>query len=192
MLRAMDTQAKRILLDLARQAVAATARGTRLPVVPPELARVPELGAPRGAFVTLRSADGALRGCIGTTLATRPLAEVVVEMAEAAASRDPRFSAVDPEELAALHLEISVLHPLEPVSSLGDVQVGTHGLVAEGFGRRGLLLPQVASERDWDVETFARQTCVKAGLPPDAYRDEGVALFRFRSEVFEDQDAPAS
>jgi AmmeMemoRadiSam system protein A len=182
----METEAKRVLLELAREAVVATARGAPRPAVPEPVGRLPELAAPRGAFVTLRGAQGDLRGCIGTTAATRPLGEVVVEMAEAAASRDPRFPPVDPAELPGLHMEVSVLYPLEPVSALDEVQIGAHGLVAEGFGRRGLLLPQVASERGWDVETFARQTCVKAGLPPTAYRDTGVRLYRFRAEVFEE------
>lgn len=188
----MDTQVKRILLDLAKEAVVAAARGARPPAVPEALAKLPELAAPRGAFVTLRTAQGDLRGCIGTTSATRPLADVVVEMGAAAASRDPRFPPVTAEELGDLGLEVSVLFPLEPVEALDQVEIGVHGLVAEGFGRRGLLLPQVASERGWDVETFARQTCVKAGLPPTAYRDQGVRLFKFRSEVFEDQALPPS
>lgn len=179
----MDTQAQRVLLDVARQAVAAAATGAEPPrsADAPDL---PELGEPRGAFVTLHRPDGELRGCIGTIQAKEPLLDVVVDMARAAAVRDPRFPPVRPEEVDELELEVSVLFPLEPVEGPTEVGIGTHGMVIEGHGRRGLLLPQVASERGWDSETFAVHTCLKAGLPRDAWQDPDVQMYRFRSEVY--------
>lgn len=184
----MDSAAQRILLEVAREAVVVASGGVAEGPSGARRAASDELRQPRGAFVTLHDRGGALRGCIGTTLAKEPLVEVVAEMARAAALQDPRFPPVRPEEVADLGLEVSVLYPLEPISDLSEVVIGTHGLVAEGRGRRGLLLPQVASERGWDVLTFVRNTCLKAGLPQDAWRQDDVALFRFRSEVFSEED----
>jgi uncharacterized protein (TIGR00296 family) len=93
---------------------------------------------------------------------------------------------VNREELSDLTLEISVLGPLEPIEARPDAfTIGVHGLVAEQGLHRGLLLPQVATEWGWDSEQFLRQTCVKAGLPPDAWR-RGTRFFRFAAEVFGD------
>jgi AmmeMemoRadiSam system protein A len=109
-------------------------------------------------------------------------------MARAAALRDPRFPPVMPEEVPELEIEISVLGLPEPVAHLEEVQIGRHGLLIEGRGRRGLLLPQVASERDWLASTFAEQTCSKAGLEMNAYLDEDVDLYKFEAEVFNEKD----
>lgn len=188
----MDAQVRRILLDAAREAVCAAAQGAAPPRPVELLDAAPELGQPRGAFVTLHGREGELRGCIGTTQASEPLLDVVLEMARAAALRDPRFPPVRPEELDGLDLEVSVLFPLEPIEDPRDVEIGVHGMVVEGRGRRGLLLPQVASERGWDPVTFAAHTCLKAGLPGEAWRAEDVRLYRFRSEVFGEHGTPAS
>ncbi len=170
------------LLDLARRSVAAAARGDGARIPRPEGDAV--LDAPRAVFVTLHTAEGALRGCVGTTAATKPLHEAVAEMARAAALRDPRFEPVAEAEVDDLEIEISVLNPLEPVASLDEIRVGRDGLVVEGLGRRGLLLPQVAAERDWTARTFAAMTCEKAGLPQDAYLRDDVAVFKFSTENF--------
>jgi len=188
----MDAQAQQILLDVARAAINSATQGG-----PGQSASVkdqppPELQQARGAFVTLHDQGGELRGCMGTTQPRDPLIQVVAKMAAAAALQDPRFPPVRPEEVETLGLEVSVLSPPEPLDDLKSVKIGTHGLVAEGRGRRGLLLPQVASERDWDVQTFVSHTCLKAGLPQNAWQDEDVDLFCFRSEVFsETQDLSA-
>jgi AmmeMemoRadiSam system protein A len=129
----------------------------------------PALGAPGAAFVTLTRA-GVLRGCIGYVQAIRSLAEAVAHCAASAATTDPRFAAVTARELPELQIEISVLSPLRVVTDPREVQVGLHGLHISKDGRHGLLLPQVASEYGWDRETFLRQVCGKAGLPPDAWR----------------------
>ena len=183
----MTPEAKRALLQVARQSVAAAAQGMSALIADefPVERSLFELGA---AFVTLHEKDGAVRGCVGTTAAVRPLVEVVSEMARAAALRDPRFPPVAPEEVQDLEIEISVLGSPEPVSDLSDVEIGRHGLLIEGRGRRGLLLPQVASERDWPASTFAEQTCFKAGLDNEAYLDEDVGLYRFEAVVFTERD----
>ena len=138
-----------------------------------------------GVFVTLKE-RGQLRGCLGTLQNRAGLAGEVIRCAAESASEDPRFPPVTPAELADLSLEISVLGPLEAIEPRPDAfTIGVHGLVVEDGFRRGLLLPQVATEWGWDGEQFLRQTCVKAGLPPDAWR-QGAHLYRFAAEVFGD------
>ena len=124
-----------------------------------------------------------LRGCIGAGETDEPLPEVIARVAGDAATQDPRFSAVSPEELAEVQLEISVLGPLELVRDETEIEVGRHGLVVEQGDRKGLLLPQVPTEWDWDRETFLEQTCRKAGLAADACR-AGATLYRFEAFVF--------
>jgi AmmeMemoRadiSam system protein A len=139
-----------------------------------------------GAFVTLKR-GGRLRGCIGTLQCRRSLPEEVRRVAVSAAREDPRFAPVTAPELADLQIEVSVLGPLEPIDPRDPaaVEIGRHGLVVEQGARRGLLLPQVATEWGWDRESFLSQTCVKAGLPPDAWR-HGAAVYRFDAIVFGD------
>ena len=115
-------------------------------------------------------------------LAEDRLADVVTAMARAAALRDPRFTPVRPQEVNGLRIEISVLGPLLPCAP-DEVVVGRDGLVVDGLGRRGLLLPEVASDQGWDREAFIRETCRKAGLPSAAL-DRGARLFSFRTEHF--------
>jgi len=171
---------RQALVTLARAAVDAQVTGATLPVPPP--VALPDAS---GVFVTVKAHDE-LRGCLGT-LACGPgrLADEVVRCAADAASRDPRFEPVSPAELADLDIEVSVLGPLESIDpqTPGAVVVGLHGLVVEQGHRRGLLLPQVATEWGWTTEQFLRQTCVKAGLPPDAW-ERGARVSRFSADVF--------
>ena len=171
---------RQALVTLARAAVDAQVTGAALPAPP----AIP-LPDASGVFVTVKR-DEALRGCLGT-LACPPgqLASEVVRCAADAASRDPRFDPVGPDELAELGIEVSVLGPLESIDphAPGAVVVGRHGLVVEQGHRRGLLLPQVATEWSWTAEQFLRQTCVKAGLPPDAW-ERGARVWRFGADVF--------
>ena len=183
----LTDEARRHLLDLARRSVAARVASRALPAMP-SVALPPA----SGVFVTLKL-GGVLRGCLGTLESGGNLAADVVRCAADAASQDPRFPAVTATELADVTLEISILGPLEAVeagalrgSSLDDVlTIGVHGLVVELGPRRGLLLPQVATEWGWSPEQFLRQTCVKAGLPPEAWQREAL-VFRFTAEVFGD------
>src|SRR5208283_1627329 len=109
----------------------------------------------------------------------------VAETARAAAFEDPRFEPVTPSEAPRLTIEISVLSPLQSIRP-EDVVIGKHGLVITQGQRRGLLLPQVPIEWDWDRETFLAQTCLKAGLPPKAWQ-QGAELQAFTAEVFGEQ-----
>jgi AmmeMemoRadiSam system protein A len=167
-----------LLLRLARETIAAHVTGTRGPA-PDGSGVFDRRGA---AFVTLH-ARGDLRGCIGHLDVDDPLGRVVPRCAVAACSRDPRFPAVAETELPAIEIELSLLGPLEPISSAADVEVGRHGLVVELGWSRGLLLPQVAVEWKWDADTFLRHTCRKAGLTHDAWK-KGAKMWRFEAEVF--------
>jgi AmmeMemoRadiSam system protein A len=146
------------LLRLARGALDAAVRNGRLPEAE---ACSPALTEKRGAFVTIHKA-GRLRGCIGYIEALKPLHQTVAECAVAAALRDPRFDPVEPEELPLLRLEISALSPFEEISP-EKIEVGRHGLMVSQGWQRGLLLPQVATEWNWDRERFLEETCLKAG-----------------------------
>jgi AmmeMemoRadiSam system protein A len=174
----LDAKEREELLRVARRTVEGYVRDRRVPEVSGLSGR---LAAPGAAFVTLKK-KGRLRGCIGYTEAVAPLFKVVQECAVAAATEDPRFPPVTPAELPSIDLEISVLTPLVPIRA-DEVEVGRHGLMVSHLGRRGLLLPQVPVELGWDRETFLDQTCVKAGLPPDAWR-RGATLEAFTAEVF--------
>jgi AmmeMemoRadiSam system protein A len=180
----MTSEERATLLTYARRCVEAVARGGD----PPALERPPPALAAQGAaFVTLRS-KGELRGCIGHVQAVKPLWESVREMAEAAASRDPRFSPVAAGE--PIEIEISVISPMTPIRPEA-IRVGTHGLYVRRGGLSGLLLPQVAVEWAWDAVRFLEQTCKKADLPLDAWRDPAVEILAFTAEVLHEvQSAP--
>lgn len=136
-----------------------------------------------GAFVTLNE-DGQLRGCIGYIVGQGPLFETIAKMALAAAFEDPRFVPVGPEEYDRLKVEISILSPLEKVPDVSSIVVGTHGLYMKKGNRSGLLLPQVATQWGWDRATLLTQTCAKAGLPTDAWKDPKTEIYWFQAEVF--------
>jgi len=169
------------LLAIARRAIRERVRGLPESGTFPEDAGLRTSGA---AFVTLTRA-GALRGCIGYVQAILPLAETVAHCAASAATGDSRFAAVTAEELPDLRIEISVLSPLRTVSDPSEIRVGVHGLHISKDGRRGLLLPQVATEYGWDRDMFLRQVCVKAGLPQDAWR-QGAEIQVFTVESITD------
>ena len=169
---------RRALLRIAREALTAHICGRR--PFAPELAGA--TARPAGAFVTLYI-EGDLRGCIGHLGADEPLGRVVARCAVSAATSDRRFPAVNAAELVALHIELSILGALEPLADSDEIEIGRHGLVVEKGWHRGLLLPQVAVEWRWDRTTFLDQTCHKAGLPRDAWK-EGATIWRFEAEVF--------
>jgi AmmeMemoRadiSam system protein A len=180
----LDTLERRSLLRAAREAIAARLAGRE--ASPPPL--VGRLGAPRGVFVTLRRAgDGELRGCIGQMESDAPLLLTVMKMAAAAATRDGRFDPVTAGELGSLKIEISVLSPLEPIRP-SDIHVGRHGLLLRHGAQSGVLLPQVPAEHGWNREAFLAHTCLKAGLPPDAWKQPGAELLGFEAIVFAEDD----
>jgi len=113
-----------------------------------------------------------------------PLYKTVKEMAVQAAFADPRFSPLNPDELAELDLEISVLTPLERIDDPSQIEIGKHGLLIRKKSHSGLLLPQVATEHGWDPYQFLEWTCRKASLPPEAWRDSETEIFVFSADIF--------
>ncbi len=168
---------RNLLLRLAHHSIEAALEERVIDFTPPSAHRAEQ----RGAFTTLHL-RGKLRGCIGYVFPAQSLYRTVAETARAAALDDPRFEPVGLPEAPELQVEISVLSTLKPITP-EDVVVGKHGLVVSYGNRRGLLLPQVPVEWGWDRETFLSQTCLKAGLPPDAWL-HGAELQAFTAEVF--------
>jgi len=141
-----------------------------------------------GAFVSIHR-HGDLRGCLGRIDGDWPLDELVGALGADVADADPRFPPVAPAELPDIDIEISVLTPAVPVARLEDIEPGRHGLIAEQGGRRGLLLPQVATEHGWDRQALVEHTCRKAGLPADAWL-HGAHLSMFEAQVFTERPRP--
>jgi AmmeMemoRadiSam system protein A len=135
-----------------------------------------------GCFVSIKR-HGQLRGCIGNFVSDKPLYHLVQEMAISAATHDPRFYPMKEQDLKDFELEISVLSPLELISSFEDIQVGIHGIYLVKNGYRGVLLPQVATEYGWDRDTFLKHTCLKAGLPENAWKKDSE-IYIFSALVF--------
>lgn len=140
----------------------------------------------RGAFVTL-SKKKSLRGCIGRIASDIPLIQVISEMAIEAAVHDPRFPKVSEKELGEIELEISVMSPIEEITDISRIKVGTHGIIIKKGFSSGLLLPQVAAEYNWNTEQFLEQTCIKAGLNQHAWK-KGAKIFIFSAEVFNEAE----
>jgi AmmeMemoRadiSam system protein A len=180
----LNAQERAHLLFLARASLERCVCGVEIPSRERMAGRMEEKGA---AFATLHK-GGRLRGCIGTMTAERPLWETVVAMVERAARHDPRFSPITPEEVDEIEIELSVLTPLVCVDDVEEVEVGRHGLVVERGSARGVLLPQVASERGWDAATFLARTCEKAGLPASASEDPAFQAWVFEAQVFGEVD----
>ncbi|MDQ6801829.1 MAG: AmmeMemoRadiSam system protein A [Acidobacteriota bacterium] len=177
----LNEQQRRQLLTLARTSIESTLEGRDPQLRADDFDE--ELRRPAGAFVTLRK-NGDLRGCIGSIRAIEPLYRAVASSAVSAALRDPRFFPVRKDELTQLELEISVMGPIERVVDVTDIEVGRDGLIISRGRFAGLLLPQVASEYGWDRETFLDQTCLKAGLQPQAWRLPDTTIEKFAAEVF--------
>ena len=186
------------LLRLAHDSISSALQRREISLVPP----TPHLAEPRGVFTSLYLRRGCgfdpckedrhredpseaqLRGCVGYVLPTCPVFRAVAETARAAAFDDNRFSPVNQEEAPNLEVELSILSPPQPIRA-EEVEVGHHGLLISGQGRRGLLLPQVPVERGWDRTTFLEQTCRKAGLPGDAWQKGAtITIEAFTAEVF--------
>lgn len=175
---------KKTLLNLARDAIAQYLKNGKRTELPRSTGVMKEVC---GAFVTLHKGDE-LRGCIGNMIGRGPLVETVRDMAIAAATEDPRFPAVRPDELKCIDIEISVLSPLARIKDVGEIQVGTHGILMRRGMYQGVLLPQVATEWKWDREEFLTHTCLKAGLPIDAWKDPETVIEIFSAEVFGEEN----
>jgi len=181
---------KKTLLEIARRAVVCAVKKSESPAGAASERQTERLLASAGAFVTLRT-RGRLRGCIGQISPDLPLAEVVAYCAKAAALEDPRFSPMRAEELAEMEIEISVLSPPEEISP-DSIRAGEHGLVASQGQRRGVLLPHVATELHWPALRFLEETCVKAGLKRDAWKDPETKIQAFTAEVFSEKEIEAA
>lgn len=171
---------REFLHTVARRSLERSVKGASLDC--PD-APTPRLREKRGAFVTLKR-NGELRGCIGYVRPYKPLVDAVWEMTESAAQRDSRFLPVEPSEVDDLEVEITVLSSLTRITDPDLVLVGRHGLLISRGYESGVLLPQVPVEHDWNRQTFLSQTCIKAGLPPDAWRDPATMIEIFTAEVF--------
>jgi len=174
-----SSEERKLLLQIAHESIFSFLLGRDISLSAPS----PHLAEPRGVFTTLYS-DRKLRGCVGFPAAVLPVYRAVMESARAAASEDPRFPPIRLEEARLIRISISVLSPLQPISP-DEVEIGRHGLVVSEGVQRGLLLPQVPVEHGWSRVTFLEQTCLKAGLPPDAWRS-GAGIEAFTAEVFGD------
>ena len=149
-----------------------------------------------GVFVTInkvKNSEKQLRGCIGYPYPTLPLVEAVIESAIDAATQDPRFPPLSLNELDNVVFEVSVLTPPEaitvkkPDEYVTKIKVGEDGLIVEKSVFKGLLLPQVPVEWEWNEEEFLCQCCIKAGLPPDSWLTKGAKIYKFRAIIFEEE-----
>jgi AmmeMemoRadiSam system protein A len=171
-----------LLLELAHESILSALQQREISLKPP----TSHLAKARGVFTSLHL-KGNLRGCVGFVMPVNSVYRTVADTARAAAFEDTRFHPVTLEEARRLEIELSVLSPPQPAQA-EDIAVGRHGLLISMAGRRGLLLPQVAVEHNWDRRTFLQQTCYKAGLPSDAWRT-GASIEVFTAEIFGDQHA---
>lgn len=148
-----------------------------------------------GVFVTInrvKSGKHELRGCIGFPYPTHSLAQAVIESSISSATQDPRFDPMTADELDQVVFEISVLTPPElvevenPQEYCQKIKIGRDGLIVEHSFCKGLLLPQVPVEWEWDEEAFLCQCCIKAGLPPDSWLLKGTKIYKFQAIIFEE------
>ncbi|MFC1509625.1 AmmeMemoRadiSam system protein B [Candidatus Omnitrophota bacterium] len=180
----LSKEEKKKLLLIAKNSIVNAVTGKKEPDI--EISE-PRLKENCGAFVTIKK-HGQLRGCIGYIIAAKPLYETVRDVAASAAIKDNRFSPVSKSELDELELEISALTPLKRIESVEEIEVGKHGIYMKRGFNSGLLLPQVATEYDWDRDTFLEHTCNKAGLPTDAWKDKSTEIYIYSAEVFGEED----
>jgi AmmeMemoRadiSam system protein A len=169
------------LLKIARDTIVGYVTDRK---VPPVVTTSPGLNLHSGCFVTVKQKEE-LRGCIGNFVSDQPLYLLVQEMAVSAATRDPRFYPMKTHDLADFAVDISVLSPLEKIVSVEEIRVGIHGIYIVKGSYRGVLLPQVATEYGWSRDQFLQHTCIKAGLPQDAWQGE-CDIFIFSAQVFGD------
>ena len=183
----------KFLVNLARQTVTTYLKSGQTTQVPTDVST--KLMEPCGVFVTLNiihNKKKQLRGCIGLPYPTTPLVQAIIEAAVSAATQDPRFPPVGLEELESIVFEVSVLTPPElvnvekPTDYPSKIKVGRDGLIMERGYHKGLLLPQVPVEWNWEREEFLCQTAMKAGLSPDSWLLKGTKIYRFEAIIFEE------
>ncbi|MBM3245379.1 MAG: AmmeMemoRadiSam system protein A [Candidatus Omnitrophica bacterium] len=181
----LNKEERKKLLEIARKSIETYLKtGKKIELKEKD----PLLSKENGAFVTLRM-HGELRGCIGNLVGRGPLYLTIRDMAVEAATGDPRFTSLGPEELNDVDIEISVLSPLKQASSADEIELGKHGvLIKKGFNS-GVFLPQVATETGWSKEEFLTNLCVhKAGLAGDAWKDKTTEIYIFTAEIFSEKE----
>ena len=180
----LNTEQKKTLLDVAKETITSAVNKQSIPDF-----KITDavLNLKCGAFVTIHK-NGNLRGCIGHIIGTTALYRTITKMAVEAALHDPRFEPVMPRELGDIDIEISVLSPFEKITDISEIEVGVHGLFIKNGFYQGLLLPQVATEYNWDLKQFLEHTCQKAGLPRECYKGKGCEIFIFSATVFCEKD----
>jgi len=143
-----------------------------------------------GAFVTIHTYPARnLRGCIGIPLPVMSLQDAITEGAKSA-TRDPRFPPLQESEIDTIVIEVTILTSPEEITAhvpqdyLNEIEIGRDGLIVEQGFFKGLLLPQVPIEQGWDKEEFLSHTCMKAGLPPDAWFEKTTKILKFNGQVF--------
>lgn len=176
----LSNEEKEELMKIAKESIYCAVKGEKTPDF---TVKSEQLKENRGAFVTITK-EGNLRGCIGYSFPVDSLYKTVSEVAQSAALHDPRFPPLTEEELNDIEIEISVLSLLEEVKDISEIEVGKHGLLIERLGYKGLLLPQVATEYKWDRIKFLEQTCYKAGLEKNAWKESDTVIKIFSAEVF--------
>ena len=180
----LSSTEKEILLTAARESIKSLFEKADLPKI--DINLYPNLKLHAGAFVTLKINEE-LRGCIGYITAEEPLINTVIEVAKHAAVEDPRFPSLTRGELDLVSIEISVLSPLKKINDYNEIIIGEHGLLVEEGHKRGLLLPQVAAENNFNVDQFLNSICLKAGLPPDFWKTKLLNLKVFTALVFNEE-----
>src|ERR1700723_421146 len=183
----LGSSEKRLLLALARRALTLAVQSS---ASLDEFSQDETLQQPGGAFVTLHHGKR-LRGCVGQLPSKDSLAAVVAHCAKSAALEDPRFEPVRLDELPGIEIELSVLSQLTDATE-AQIEPGKHGLIVSCGWKRGVLLPQVATQFHWNAERFLEETCVKAELSKNAWKDAGTQIQTFTAEVFSEADFPAA
>lgn len=190
----INQQEGKALVQLARNAVEEYLKTREHIKVPGDISE--KLLQPCGVFVTInkiRDGEKELRGCIGYPYPTSPLAEAVIDSAINSATQDPRFPPLSTRELDNVVFEVSILTPPEKIETKKSteyptkIKVGEDGLIVERGMYKGLLLPQVPIEWEWNEEEFLCQCCIKAGLPPDNWLIEGTKIYKFNAIIFEEE-----
>lgn len=175
------------LLKLARLSVKEYFKKSKLKI------RKTEFKEKQGVFVTIKSSEGELRGCIGYPYPEYPLGEAIQRAAISAAFKDPRFPPLTKSELDKVVFEISVLTKPEliefkdPKECPKKIKIGEDGLIIKCGMNSGLLLPQVATDHEWDEEEFLQYTCYKAGLTPDMWMDKKTKIYKFQAQIFSEE-----
>ncbi|PIT88123.1 MAG: hypothetical protein COU29_03875 [Candidatus Magasanikbacteria bacterium CG10_big_fil_rev_8_21_14_0_10_36_32] len=178
----LNSNEQKLALDIARQSLVMAFNKQEYQ---PDIQKLPKIfNQQRGAFVTLKK-DGQLRGCIGIFEPDIILADVIKNMALSSAFNDTRFEPLQINELNLITIEISVLSPMKQINNADSIEIGTHGVYIKKGRQSGVFLPQVATEMNWDKETFLNNLCVeKAGLPKNCWQDSSSEIYIFTAQVF--------